>query len=184
MPLLQPVAHKLRHRLAIHVKAVERVAGLWVSDESSSGRRALAGHSETIAPACRAPIGLNLAPVIPAILVSDGFNRRGVAYFHARTNRTSLTKLCGRFPLSCSTLSHDAHQHGEAPCRAGDAGELTAYADPEAESPFQLNRCHAWRLQAPSAMQFYSRGYGRAPCSKRAAQASRTGNEVQSNSQT
>ena len=107
------------------------------------------------------------------------------AHRHARANCTSLTKLRGKLPQSnCSTFPDDAALHGEAPCRAGHAGGLTAYIDSEAESMFQLNRCHTLRLTARSAMQFYSRGNDLAPRSKRVAQALCTGNEVQSNSQT
>ena len=192
MSALQPAAHTQRHRRAIHVKAVGRDAGLWSGDESLSCRRALVGHSETIKPADRALIGLNfvsVVPVIPAFDCPDSldhrFDHRQAAHRHARGNCTSLKKLRGQLPQSIrSTFPDDAALHGEAPCRAGHAGDLAAFIDSEAESMFQLNRCHTLRMMARSAMQFYSRGNDLAPRSKRVAQALCTGNEVQSNSQT
>jgi hypothetical protein len=191
MPLFQPVAHTLRHRRAIHVKAVGRGVGLWAVDESSFGRRALVGHSETLKPACRALIGLSPVPVSLATPVFDRFGRLGAVA--ARTSAAhSAAASClpdmtlrGSFPQSSlSTFPDDALQHGEAPCCAGVVGDLSAYADSEAEPASQLNQCHTRRLKAPRVMQFYSRRHGPAPRSMRAAQASRTGNEIQSNSQT
>ena len=192
MPLFQPVAHTLRHCRAIHVKAVGRGVGLWLGDGSSSGRRALVGRSEAITPAGRALIGLNLVSVVPTIPAFDSLDSLGgldsraqAAHFNARANRTSITQLRGSLPLSSgSTIPVDAPQHREAPCCAGNVGDLTAYADSEAEASFQLNRCHTWRPNGASVRQFYPRGYGRAPRSQRAARASRAGNEVQFNSQT
>jgi len=190
MPLFQPVAHTLRHSRAIHVKTVGRGAGLWLVDESSFGRRALVGHSETLKPACRALSGLSPVPASPATPVFDRLGRLGAAMGLTAAHCAALSciphmTLRGSLPQSSlSTSPDDALQHGEAPCRAGIAGDLTAYADSEAESPFQLNRCHTRRPRAPRVMQFYPRRHGPAPRSTRAAQASRTGNEIQSNSQT
>jgi len=179
----KPVAHTLRPCCAIHANIVERDVGLWGSDASSSVRRALAGHLETIAPPCRAAIGLKSQ--IPAVrhAARQASTRPGFS-----AGKAPLIKLRGSSPLAID-LAHPAHpdvapEHGEAPCRAGDATDFAAYAGSEAEAPFQLDRCHARRGNRAGINQFYPCGHGRALRSKRAAQACRVGNEVQSNSQT
>lgn len=173
----QPVARPLRHRRALHLQVVERDAGLWASDESSSGRRALAGHRETIAPACRVSIGLKL--VIPT------YSRHAAGHFiDARAGCTSLMKLRDLARLAAAAaLPDDASMPGEAPCCAGMPGpfSLTPVRKPNRRSSSTNVMSGA---SAPGIRQFYSRGYGRAWRSTRTAPAGRMGQEVQSNSQT
>ncbi len=170
---------QLKHTRAIQVQAYERDDGLWdldanISDvknqalQLASGLRP-AGHAihdmclrltidvamnvvavqaissqvpypgfcETIAPAYQKLVGLNLF---------RQFRQQVKAHFSGIAGCTHITELAQILPTAAlQAFAGEVYATGDA--ASGDA----------AEQPFQLDRCHALRLDGPAVLQYYPR---------------------------
>ena len=162
------------HELHLRV-TVNRALDI-VDAESSSDWVPYPGHCDEINPAYRALIGLNL---------TDSFRRHVAQRLGARAGCTHLTELCAVLPTAAiqAVFNHDADRSREA---SNPSAALAFDGEPR-EAPFQLDRCHALRLDGEVVKLFYPRWYGHTPRAVkgvRVAPASHTGNEVMSNSQT
>jgi Protein of unknown function (DUF2889) len=121
-------------------------------------------------------IGLNL---------TDSFRRHVAQRLGARAGCTHLTELCAVLPTAAiqAVFNHDADRSRETP----HTSDAQALDETQREAPFQLDRCHALRLDGEVVKLFYPRWYGHTPRAVkgvRVAPASHAGNEVLSNSQT
>jgi len=175
-----------------------------VDAEASSDWVPYPGICETSNPAYRALVGLNLF---------HNFRRDANRLLGGTAGCTHLTELCAVLPTAAiQAFAGDVWNTNKgAPGEKAGSGSAGAEADGQhAEGnerakestdkpPFQLGRCHALRFDGEAVQQFYPRWYGRAPRTEeradgaadrtdRVSGASRhsdkSGNEVQSNSQT
>jgi hypothetical protein len=141
-----------------------------VDAQSSSEWVPYPGHCESVNPAYRALIGLNLR---------RGFRRAASERLGGTAGCTHLTELCAVLPTA-------AIQAFVGDVRSRDSTHDTGAE--EESIPFQLDRCHALRLDGPAVRQFYPRWYGHAPRQAGRAQRGTAPDEAQSdihsNSQT
>jgi hypothetical protein len=180
MPLSPPVPRALRHTRAIHVDAFAREDGLWdldaritdiktrdirlasglreggtpvhdlklritidreftiVDAEAASDNVPYPGYCDTIGPAYKSLIGLSLM---------NHFRLRLKDRLSGVLGCTHLTELA----LVLPTAAVQAYANDVIKTRDGD-GE-----DASTERPFQLDRCHALRVDGPAVARFYPR---------------------------
>ena len=180
MPLSPPVPRALRHTRAIHVDAFAREDGLWdldaritdvkvndiklasgvreggdpvhdlnlritinrelviVDAEAASDKVPYPGYCDTIAPAYKKLIGLSLIHHFRLHLKDRLAGVLGC---------THLTELA----LVLPTAAIQAYANDVIKTRDGDA------VDESTERPFQLDRCHALRVDGPAVARYYPR---------------------------
>ena len=185
MPLSPPVPRALRHTRAIHVDAFAREDGLWdldacitdvktrdirlasgmrpggapvhdlrlrvtidrdftiVDAEAASDSVPYPGYCDTIGPAYKSLIGLSLM---------NHFRLRLKDRLSGVLGCTHLTELA----LVLPTAAVQAYANDVIQTRDGDGD------DGSMEQPFQLDRCHALRLDGPAVARFYPRWYAKA----------------------
>ncbi|HTH62557.1 MAG TPA: DUF2889 domain-containing protein [Paraburkholderia sp.] len=118
------------------------------------------GHCQSINPAYRALIGLNLL---------RNFRREAGRLLGGTAGCTHLTELCAVLPTAAiqafagEVWNARTGRPGDAP--AGPETGNPAGGSPTAgdKPPFQLGRCHALRFEGEVVEQFYPRWYGHAP---------------------
>jgi hypothetical protein len=182
MPLSPPVPRALRHTRAIHVDAYARDDGLWdldaritdiktrditlasglrpagmpvhdlnlritidrnftiVDAEAASDQVPYPGYCDTIGPAYKSLIGLSLM---------NHFRLRLKDRLSGVLGCTHLTELA----LVLPTAAVQAYANDVIKTRDGD-GE-----DASTERPFQLDRCHALRIDGPAVARYYPRWF-------------------------
>ena len=180
MPLSSPVPRTLRHTRAIQVDAYARDDGLWdldaritdvktrdtalasglrsaghpihdlklrltinrdlviVDAEASSDSVPYPGFCDTIAPAYKSLIGLSLM---------NHFRLRLKDRLAGVLGCTHLTELS----LILPTAAMQAYANDVIKTRDGDG------VDDSTERPFQLDRCHALRVDGPAVAKYYPR---------------------------
>ena len=180
MPLSPPVPRALRHTRAIHVDAFAREDGLWdldaritdvktsdiklasglreggdpvhdlhlritinrelviVDAEAASDKVPYPGYCDTIAPAYKKLIGLSLM---------NHFRLHLKDRLTGVLGCTHLTELAVVLP----TAAIQAYANDVIKTRDGDA------VDESTERPFQLDRCHALRVDGPAVARYYPR---------------------------
>ena len=111
-----------------------------VDAEAASDAVPYPGHCNTIAPAYKKLIGLNLM---------RSFRRELKERLSGIEGCTHLTELAGVLP----TAAIQAFAGDVLPTRDG------ASDDGSAHPPFQLDRCHALRRNGPAVEQYYPRWY-------------------------
>lgn len=110
------------------------------------------GHCDTIGPAYRKLIGLNLM---------KGFRKAVRERLGSVAGCTHLTELAGVLPTAAIQAF------------AGDVIQIRDDAeDTSSEPPYQLHGCHALHFEGEVVRQFYPRWYGHQPKPKAGAQAS------------
>ncbi|MFC0131121.1 hypothetical protein CR105_04455 [Massilia eurypsychrophila] len=184
MPLSSPVPRALRHTRAIQVDAFARDDGLWdldarISDvkmrdillasglraggapvhdlwlritinidliivdaEASSDAVPYPGYCDTIAPAYKSLIGLSL---------TNHFRLRLKDRLAGVLGCTHLTELS----LVLPTAAIQAFANDVIKTRDGDGDDAST------EQPFQLDRCHALRVDGAAVAKYYPRWYAR-----------------------
>jgi hypothetical protein len=184
MPLSSSVPRELRHTRAIQVDAFARDDGLWdldarISDvktrdirlasglrpggapvhdlwlritintdliivdaEASSDAVPYPGYCDTIAPAYKSLIGLSL---------TNHFRLRLKDRLAGVLGCTHLTELS----LVLPTAAIQAFANDVIKTRDGDGDDMST------EQPFQLDRCHALRVDGPAVAKYYPRWYAR-----------------------
>jgi hypothetical protein len=182
MPLSPPVPRALRHTRAIQVDAYARDDGLWdldaritdvktgdialasglreggapvhdlklritinrelviVDAEAASDAVPYPGYCDTVAPAYKSLIGLSL---------TSHFRLRLKDRLAGVLGCTHLTELSQVLP----TAAIQAYANDVIDTREGDVDDASG------EIPFQLNRCHALRLDGPAVAQYYPRWF-------------------------
>jgi hypothetical protein len=180
MPLSAPAPRALRHTRAIHVDAFAREDGLWDLDARitdvktgdirlASGLRAAGvpvhdlklritintdmvivdaeaasdsvpypGYCDTISPAYKSLIGLSLM---------NHFRLRLKDRLAGVLGCTHLTELS----LVLPTAAIQAFANDVIKTRDGDGDDAST------ERPFQLDRCHALRIDGPAVAKYYPR---------------------------
>ena len=180
MPLSSPVSRTLRHTRAIQVDAYARDDGLWdldaritdvktrdtalasglrgagnaihdlklrltinrelviVDAEAASDAVPYPGFCDTIAPAYKSLIGLSL---------TNHFRLRLKDRLSGVLGCTHLTELS----LILPTAALQAYANDVIQTRDGDG------VDDASERPFQLDRCHALRIDGPAVAAYYPR---------------------------
>ncbi|HEX9172916.1 MAG TPA: DUF2889 domain-containing protein [Telluria sp.] len=180
MPLSVPVPRKLRHTRAITVEAYARDDGLWdldatirdikerditlasglrkggdpvhdlklritinrefviVDAEAASDAVPYPGYCDTIGPAYKSLVGLSLM---------SHFRLRLKDRLSGVLGCTHLTELAQVLP----TAAVQAYANDVIQTRDGVDG------DDNGEQPFQLDRCHALRLDGPGVARYYPR---------------------------
>ena len=180
MPLSSPVPRTLRHTRAIQVDAYARDDGLWdldaritdvktrdialasglrgagnaihdlklrltinrelviVDAEAASDAVPYPGFCDTIAPAYKSLIGLSL---------TNHFRLRLKDRLAGVLGCTHLTELS----LILPTAAMQAYANDVIKTRDGDD------VDDSSERPFQLDRCHALRIDGPAVAKYYPR---------------------------
>ena len=187
MPLSPPVSRRaLRHTRAIEVQAFARDDGLWdidahisdiktrdavlatgvraagtplhdlylrltidrqltiVAAEAASDAVPYPGFCDTIGPAYKALIGLNLM---------KGFRFELKKRLSGTLGCTHLTELAQVLP----TAAIQAFAGDVLPTRDGDQ------PDDQAERPFQLDKCHALRIDGAAVALYYPRWLAKVP---------------------
>jgi hypothetical protein len=180
MPLSPPVPRALRHTRAITVDAYAREDGLWdldaritdiktrdialasglreggtpvhdlklritidrdftiVDAEAASDAVPYPGYCDTIGPAYKSLIGLSLM---------NHFRLRLKDRLSGVLGCTHLTELA----LVLPTAAVQAYANDVIKTRDGDGDDTST------ERPFQLDRCHALRVDGPAVARFYPR---------------------------
>ena len=180
MPLSSPVPRALRHTRAIHIEAYARDDGLWdldaritdvkvkdvtlasgprpggsalhnlslritinrelsiVDAEAASDAVPYPGYCDTVGPAYRQMIGLNLM---------KGFRAGIKDRLSGVLGCTHLTELANILP----TAAIQAYANDVIKTRDGDGDDQLG------ERPFQLEKCHALRVDAPAVAKYYPR---------------------------
>jgi hypothetical protein len=184
MPLSPPVPRALRHTRAIHVDAFAREDGLWdldaritdvktrdirlasglrdagtpvhdlklritidrsftiVDAEAASDNVPYPGYCDTIGPAYKSLIGLSLM---------NHFRLRLKDRLSGVLGCTHLTELA----LVLPTAAVQAYANDVIKTRDGDGDDAST------ERPFQLDRCHALRVDGPAVARYYPRWYAK-----------------------
>ena len=185
-PAGQPI-HELWLRVTVD-------QGLTVVDaEAASDWVPYPGHCETINPAYRELIGLNLF---------RNFRRDALTRLGGTSGCTHLTELCAVLPTAAiQAFSGDVWNRTKPVGAASTPSDDSRDRPPgEDKLPFQLDRCHALSFGSDVVKEFYPRWYGTPSRNDRAERAqaragtlsrahaadegAQGGNEVQSNSQT
>ena len=180
MPLSTPAPRSLRHTRAIHIEAFARDDGLWdldaritdvkvkdvtlasglraggsylhnlsvritidraltiVEAEASSDAVPYPGYCDTIGPDYKKLIGLSLV---------KGFRLGVKERLSGLKGCTHLSELANVLP----TAALQAYANDVIKTRDGDAEDLLP------ERPFQIQKCHALRVDGPAVARFYPR---------------------------
>ena len=189
MPLSPPVPRVLRHTRAIQVDAYARDDGLWdldarISDiktrditlasgvraggnpvhdlnlrvtinrelviidaEASSDSVPYPGYCDTVAPAYQRLIGLSL---------TNHFRLRLKDRLSGVLGCTHLTELSLILPTAAiQAYANDVIKTGDGTDTDSDTGAAP-------ERPFQLDRCHALRIDGPAVAKYYPRWFAKA----------------------
>ncbi len=109
-----------------------------VDAEAASDAVPYPGHCDTIGPAYRQLIGMNLL---------QGFRRAVRDCLSGTAGCTHLTELASILP----TATVQAFAGTVVPTRDGH------HEDDETQPPFQLDRCHALRRDGPAVEKYYPR---------------------------
>ena len=192
MPLSPPVSRVLRHTRAIQVDAYARDDGLWDLDaritdiktrnimlasgmraggnavhdlklrvtinrelliidaEASSDSVPYPGFCDNVAPAYKRLIGLSL---------TNHFRLRLKDRLSGVLGCTHLTELSLILPTAAiQAYANDVIKTGDGTDTDSDTGAAP-------ERPFQLDRCHALRIDGPAVAKYYPRWFAKAPTS-------------------
>ncbi len=130
-----------------------------VDAEASSDWVPYASQCQSVNPAYRALIGLNLL---------QNFRREAGRRLAGTAGCTHLTELCGVLPTAAIQAFAgevwDTTTGGAPGEEPGPENGKTADGKPfDDKPPFQLGRCHALRFDGDAVKQFYPRWYGHAP---------------------